>query len=83
MFPGNQSPLSFSKIITGISKSLNIADQIIPIYKKTIPMINNAKSSFSKLKNLNIPNFNTNNINNNVKKNTTNNSSINKPIFFK
>jgi hypothetical protein len=40
---GNQitSGLSFGKIISGLSKTLNIANQVIPIYKQAKPLINN------------------------------------------
>ena len=37
-----QHPL-FSRIISGISSSLNIANKIIPLYEKAKPMTNNIK----------------------------------------
>lgn len=44
--------LSFGKIIGGISKTLNIANQIIPLYLKAKPMITNANKTFGVLKEL-------------------------------
>lgn len=45
--------LTLSKVIGGLSKTLNLANQIIPLYKEAIPVVNNAKSVFSILKDLN------------------------------
>ncbi len=39
--------LSISKVIGGISKTLNVANQIIPLYLEAKPMIKNAKNAFS------------------------------------
>ena len=36
--------LSFTKVLSGISKTLNVANQVIPIYKEAKPMINNAQT---------------------------------------
>lgn len=41
------SGLSLAKILTGISQTLNIANQVIPIYKEAKPLISNAKNIFS------------------------------------
>ncbi len=70
------SGLSLTKILGGISKSLTIAEQIIPIYQKISPSISNLRSIVS--------NFKTNNNNNNVKqiKTITNNSNSHNPTFF-
>jgi hypothetical protein len=69
------SGLSLTKILGGISKSLTIAEQIIPIYQKISPSISNLRSIVS--------NFKINN-NNNVKqiKTITNNSNSHNPTFF-
>ena len=71
------SGLSLTRILGGISKSLTIVEQIIPIYQKISPAINNLRNIASSFK-LN------NNVNshNNVKqiKTITNNS--NSPTFF-
>ena len=70
------SGLSLTKILGGISKSLTIAEQIIPIYQKISPSISNLRSIVS--------NFKNNNNNNNVKqiKTITNNSNSHNPTFF-
>lgn len=78
------------KVLTGISKGLNIANNVIPIYKDTKPLIksfqkfcNNIKINNIPQNNLNPPPTITNNFNdidNNTKKIITNNS--NNPIFF-
>ncbi len=48
MFPGTvKTGLTLPKVIGGISKTLNVANQIIPLYMQAKPMIQNAKSAFS------------------------------------
>lgn len=42
---------NLSKILSGLSRTLNIANQVIPIYKDTKPLINNVKSIYSLIKN--------------------------------
>ena len=44
------NPLSFTKIISGISKSLNIVNQVIPLYKEVKPIISNASGILSVFK---------------------------------
>lgn len=44
--------LTFTKVISGISKTLNVANQVIPLYKEAKPMINNAKTIFGALRDL-------------------------------
>ncbi len=47
MFPQvPRAGLTLPKILTGINKTLNVANQIIPIYVQAKPMIQNAKSAF-------------------------------------
>ena len=72
------SGLSLTKILGGISKSLTIAEQIIPIYQKISPSISNLRNIVSNFK-----------INNNINNNTvkkiktiTNNSNSHNPTFF-
>lgn len=60
--------LTFGKVLSGISKTLNVANQVIPLYREAKPMITNAKTILSALKE-----FNTSS---NTKTNT-NNTSIN------
>ena len=45
--------LTTTKIISGISKTLNIANQAIPIYKEIKPMVGNARKVISVIKELN------------------------------
>lgn len=48
MFPKVVSPgLTLPKILGGLQKTLNIANQLIPIYTQVKPMIKNAQSAFA------------------------------------
>ncbi len=60
MYPGNFKGLTFGKIIGGISKTLNIVNQAIPLYKQVRPLINNASSILSIFKEFNKPDTVTN-----------------------
>lgn len=60
MYPGNFNGLTFGKIIGGISKTLNIVNQAIPLYKQVRPLINNASSILSIFKEFNKPDTVTN-----------------------
>ena len=42
--------LSLTKIIGGISKTLQVANQVIPLYQKAKPIISNARSIFGVFK---------------------------------
>ena len=44
------SPFSFGKVLSGISKTLGVVNQVLPIYKEAKPMIQNAKTAFSLVK---------------------------------
>ncbi len=44
------SGLSLGRVVGGISKTLGVVNQIIPIYKEAKPMIDNAKSAFALMK---------------------------------
>lgn len=47
MFPSPvRSGLTLSKVIGGVSKTLNVANQIIPLYMQAKPMISNARNAF-------------------------------------
>lgn len=52
MFGSNivTSGLTFGKVLNGISKTLSIANQVIPLYQQAKPMINNAKTIINVLK---------------------------------
>ncbi len=47
------SGLSLTKVLGGLSKTLNIANQVIPLYREAKPMIQNAKTILSVLKDVN------------------------------
>lgn len=49
MFPQSTNPLTLTKIISGLSKSVNIVNQVIPLYEQSKPMINSVKKIFSYL----------------------------------
>ncbi len=42
--------LSFRGVIGGLSKTLGIVNQMIPLYKEAKPMINNARNAISIIK---------------------------------
>jgi len=44
------NPLSFGKVLGGISKTLGVVNQVIPIYKEAKPMIQNAKTAINLIK---------------------------------
>lgn len=83
--------LSLAKIIGGLSKTLQIANQVIPIYQKAKPMIKNARSIMNVLKTINkTPSQNNetkiankNNLKINIKKaNETKKEENTSPTFF-
>lgn len=43
--------LTFGKILSGISQTLKIANQVIPLYRQSKPFFNNAKKVYSLIKN--------------------------------
>ena len=79
--------LSLTKVITGLSKTLSVANQVIPLYREAKPMINNAKTIFSALKEFG-KNNNTNKQDNSLKvvkeekKETPLKGASNTPSFF-
>ena len=56
--------LNFTKVLSGIAKTLNVANQVIPIYKEAKPMINNAKTILGALKDIGKSNNKTTSSNN-------------------
>lgn len=81
MFNSIESGLTLGKAVSGISKSLNVVNQLIPIYKEFKPTVINAKNiikSFSNGKRQSQISTVKNN------KKTTNISSVayNNPKFF-
>ncbi len=65
--------LSFMKIIGGLSKTLQVANQIIPLYQKAKPVIINAKNMLGVLKEFNKSSESTNN---NINKSSNNNINL-------
>lgn len=59
--------LSFIKIIGGLSRTLQIANQIIPLYQKAKPAISNARSVLNILKEMNKPTTSTTKTNSEIK----------------
>ena len=59
--------LSFTKVLSGLSKTLNVANQVIPIYREAKPMIHNAKTIFSALKDIGKSTTNSTTTNTNIK----------------
>lgn len=46
MFPGTiKTGLSLSKVISGVSKTLNVANQMFPLYMQAKPIIQNARGT--------------------------------------
>lgn len=84
--------LSFAKVLTGLSKTLSIANQVIPIYQQAKPMIQNAKSAFKVLKEFTKPevkkekqaaiNTTTSSIPAIKKEDSISSISSNRPVFF-
>lgn len=87
--------LSLSRILSGLSRGLTLANQVIPLYQQAKPMISNARKAFSILKEFNnAPATNASNKNNNTQKESTNhvntnekksltyNGSASTPVFF-
>lgn len=58
MFGANtiNTGLNLTKVLTGISKGLNIVNQVIPIYQQVKPMISNAKKVIGVLNEIKTPN---------------------------
>ena len=78
MYQGPSSFLSLSKILTGLSKTLNIANKIIPLYEKAKPITNNFKKIVKVLNQKQTTSKQTKNVPKN--KNTF---QFNNPTFFK
>lgn len=70
MFPNvPRASLSLTKILGGINKTLNIANQVIPLYVQAKPIIQNASSAMKVAKEFLAP-----------VKTTSNNTTISNPV---
>lgn len=82
--------LTFAKVISGISKSLTVVNQLIPLYKEVKPVIGNAKTILGVLKEFRGTKSNKPTVKkldnketlNKEKTATTAVSNINTPVFF-
>ena len=72
---------SLIRILSGLSKTLNVVNQVIPMYKKAKPTIENAKNLINTFKNINITDKNEEK-KKIIKKEPVISSSVNKPQFF-
>lgn len=77
MFPQVKSGITLSKVLTGVSKGINIAQQFVPLLEKTPPIINGVKKFLNKSVNSKTQSISQN------KKTTTSSNSFNSPSFFK
>lgn len=59
MFGNQMVPraFNFTKILGGISKTLNVANQLIPLYNQAKPIISNARNILGVLKEFNSKDF--------------------------
>lgn len=81
MFGPRTSIYSLGTIINGISKTLNVVNQAIPLYNQINPMIKNARNALGIVKEFNKSTIlRANNNINNIKKNIIPNN--NRPTFF-
>ena len=82
MFGPRTSIYSLGTIINGISKTLNVVNQAIPLYNQINPMIKNARNALGIVKEFNKSTIlRANNNINNIKKNIIPNNN-NRPTFF-
>ena len=42
--------ISLGKVLTGLSKTLGIANQVIPLYQQTKPLLKNMRSAYNLIK---------------------------------
>ena len=80
---------SFVNVLSGISKTLGVAKEVIPLWQQTKPLINNVKTAYSLIRKVNSKNLAITNKNSNRKENIKNfsekktiNKSYNNPQFF-
>lgn len=80
------SGITLAKVLSGLSKSINIAKEVIPLYESVKPMIRGAKNLPKILNTLNKSskeNESTKEVNSSTIKTTIESSLINNPTFFK
>lgn len=80
------SGITLAKVLSGLSKSINIAKEVIPLYESVKPMIRGAKNLPKILNTLNKGSKvseSTKEVNSSTIKTTIESSLINNPTFFK
>ena len=80
------SGITLAKVLSGLSKTINIAKEVIPLYESVKPMIRGAKNLPKILNTLNKgskENESTKVVNSSTIKTTIESSLINNPTFFK
>lgn len=86
MFETIEKGLTLAKAVKGVSKSLNILNDLIPIYKEVKPTVLSAKNIFRSIVNKQIGNSSVDSLNKDAKKTTdlSKNTVVynNKPTFF-
>ncbi len=79
MYQGFSRPFSFSNILNGAQKTLNIINQTIPVVKEVRPIFKNARTLFNVAKGFSEVNNNNNDNKEDIPKKTISN---NGPNFF-
>ncbi|MBE6161393.1 MAG: hypothetical protein E7158_04155 [Firmicutes bacterium] len=82
-YPSLNKGFNLIKILNGLSKTLTVANKVIPMYQKAKPIVSNTKNLFDILKNINI--IDSNDTKKNIiqkKEEPKFTSSSNNPIFF-
>ena len=90
MFPNPvRSGLTLTKVIGGMSKTLNVVNQLLPLYKEAKPIISNAQNAFKIAKEFMTSDNNTVSVKPKSKtysspqtKNETSLQTSNRPVFF-
>lgn len=80
------SGITLAKVLSGLSKSINIAKEVIPLYESVKPMIGSVKNLPKILNSLNRGSKvseSTKEVNSSTIKTTIESSLINNPTFFK
>ena len=80
------SGITLAKVLSGLSKTINIAKEVIPLYESVKPMIGSAKNLpkiLNSLKRGSKVSESTKEVNSSTIKTTIESSLINNPTFFK
>lgn len=84
MFPNVvTSALSLAKVLSGLSKTIGIVKEAIPLYESVKPMLGNSKKIMNLLKKNNVVDLRKNDNETSKKMTTESSQIINNPVFFK